>query len=168
MEMIRPDWAEFSRNITGYIYCGCGTTLQNIKETRRHWQMGHFDFSENEKMHNETAKQLSGGLNKDDGKLRVDLVPVEAIYAIAEVLGNACRSGLNGEPPKYPENNWRKGIKYSRIYANILRHLYAWKKGKDIDPESGLHALKHAICRLAMLVTYIENDMKELDDRFDK
>jgi hypothetical protein len=107
----------------------------------------------------ELEKSVSGGLNKDTGKLRVDLVPVSSIRAIAEVLGGACASG------KYPARNWEKGISYSRIYANILRHLMAWYDGEDKDKESGLHPLKHALCRLAMLVEYIEKNKEEFDDR---
>ncbi len=108
------------------------------------------------------------GLNKDDGKLRVDLVPISTITAIAEVLGQACRPDKNGNPPKYPERNWEKGIGYSRIYANVQRHLLSWWSGKDIDSESGLHTLKHAICRLSMLVEFIEKGRQDLDDRPEK
>ena len=108
------------------------------------------------------------GLNKDSGKLRVDLVPVSAIKAIAEVLGDACKPGPNGEPPKYPERNWQKGINYSRVYANIQRHLLDWFDGKDKDAESGLHPLKHAICRLSMLVEFVDKNMEEFDDRPNK
>lgn len=109
----------------------------------------------------------TAGLNKDDGKLRVDLVPMCVNVAIAEVLGQACRPDKDGNPPKYPERNWEKGIKFSRIFANVFRHLVIewWWKGHDVDPESGLHPLKHAICRLAMLLFYIEKGMVEFDDR---
>jgi len=107
----------------------------------------------------------SKGLNKDNGKLRVDLVPVSAIEAIAEVLGKACAPTPDGKPPKYPERNWENGIAYSRVYANVQRHLLAWWKGRDIDPESGLHTLKHALCRLSMLVEYVERGMNNFDDR---
>jgi hypothetical protein len=100
-----------------------------------------------------------GGLNRDSGKLRMDLVPPSAMKAVAEVLGKATESG------KYPERNWEKGIKYSRIYANIQRHLLDWFDGSDKDYESGLNPLKHALCRVAMLIEYIERDMKEFDDR---
>lgn len=102
------------------------------------------------------------GINRDDGKLRVDLVVPSAIKAIAEVLGKAAESG------KYEQNNWRKGIAYSRIYANIIRHLLAWYEGQDLDTESGLHHLKHALCRTAMLVEFIESGMNNFDDRYSK
>lgn len=110
------------------------------------------------------------GINRDDGKLRVDLVPMCAIEAIAEVLGQACRPDAQGNPPKYPERNWENGISFSRIFANIVRHVVIewWWKGHDVDPESGLHPLKHAICRLSMLLYYIEKGMVQFDDRPNK
>lgn len=97
------------------------------------------------------------GMHKDEGKLRVDLVPLEAIYAIAEVMTFGCK--------KYAERNWEKGIKFTRIYASALRHLLEWGARRDNDPESGLNHLKHALWNIAALVTYIERDMREFDDR---
>lgn len=105
------------------------------------------------------------GVNKDSGKLRVDLVPTSLVRGVAEVLTKACQPGADGNPPKYPERNWEKGIKYSRIYANIMRHMMDWFDGSNKDYESGLHPLKHAACRLAMLIEYDEKGMTELDDR---
>lgn len=97
------------------------------------------------------------GLHKDDGKIRVDLVSPEAIYAIAEVMTFGCK--------KYSPRNWEKGIKFTRIYASALRHMLEWIARRDKDPESGLNHLKHALWNIAALVTYIERGKEELDDR---
>jgi hypothetical protein len=104
-------------------------------------------------------ESVTGGLNMDKGKLRVDLVPVSAIRAIAEVLGKATESG------KYPPRNWEKGISYSRVYANVMRHMIDWYEGSNKDYESGLNPLKHALCRIAMLVEYEEKKLSQFDDR---
>lgn len=80
------------------------------------------------------------------GKLRLDLVPPEAIEALAEVIGYGAE--------KYDENDWMKGDKYSTTYASLQRHLLAWYKGIDNDDESGMSHLSHAITNIAFLITY--------------
>ena len=91
------------------------------------------------------------------GKLRLDLVPPEAIEALAEVIGYGAE--------KYDENDWRKGDKYSTTYASLQRHLLAWYKGIDNDDESGMNHLHHAITNIAFLVTYSKNGIGT-DDRY--
>ncbi len=101
---------------------------------------------------------MSAGTNKDEGKLRLDLVAPEAIEALARVSTQAVESG------KYPDRDWEKGMKWSRQYASAMRHLMAWQRGEDIDPESGLPHLEHALWRIAALVTYARRRIGE-DDR---
>jgi len=86
------------------------------------------------------------GLKHDAGKLRLDLIPPEAIRALGEVL----TYGAN----KYDDRNWGKGISEDRLYAALQRHLLAWREGKAKDKESGLSSLAHALCNLAMLVAF--------------
>jgi len=97
------------------------------------------------------------GIKHDSGKLRMDLIPPEAITALAEVLTYGARV--------YGDRNWEQGIKYSRIFAAVQRHLWAWWSGKDVDEESKLGHLQHALCGLAFLVTYEELGMIHMDDR---
>jgi hypothetical protein len=40
----RPDFKELRQNMTGYVYCQCGTTLQTGHDVFEHWQQGHFDI----------------------------------------------------------------------------------------------------------------------------
>ena len=111
---------------------------------------------------NEKQEQKSEpALNYDAGKELLELVPPDAIYAIA-------RAFEDGQKKGYPANNWLKGMSYSRQIGCILRHLFVWILGRQKDPESGLHPLDHAICRLAMLVTYEAHRDKYADfyDRF--
>jgi len=86
------------------------------------------------------------GLKYDAGKLRLDLIPSEAIRALGEVF----TYGAN----KYDDRNWEKGISGDRLYAALQRHLLAWHEGETKDKESGLSSLAHALCNLAMLVTF--------------
>lgn len=90
------------------------------------------------------------------GKLRVDLVPVSAIEALAEVIGYGAE--------KYGVNDWRKGDLYSTTYASLQRHLLSWYKGIDTDDESGMSHLHHAITNIAFLIEYCEKGTG-VDDR---
>lgn len=102
-------------------------------------------------------KDEPGGLHYDKGKLRVDLVPPEAIEAIAEIMTYGCK--------KYAERNWEEGIRFSRVYGSLFRHLLKWFRREDTDEESGLAHLKHALWNLAAIVTYVERGREDLDDR---
>lgn len=81
-------------------------------------------------------KLASGGVKYDEGKLRTDLVPPESIKWIAKVFTFGSI--------KYDDNNWRNGMKFSRVYGAAQRHLLAWYEGEDNDPETGYCHLWHA------------------------
>jgi hypothetical protein len=98
------------------------------------------------------------GVKNDVGKNRLDLIPPEAIEALGWVLTHGAE--------KYGDNNWRGGIKYSRIYGATLRHLTAWAKGEEKDTESALPHLWHALCELAFLVTYEAHPDLDLNDMY--
>lgn len=99
---------------------------------------------------------LSEGTKHDVGKLRLDLIPPEVEGALGEILTYGAK--------KYEDRNWEKGIKYSRIYGALRRHLLAWLAGEKLDGESGKPHLWHALTCLAFLVTYEERRMDIFDD----
>ena len=86
------------------------------------------------------------GVKFDKGKRRVDLVPTEAINALADIL--------TAGAVKYGEHNWRHGMDWSRVYGAAQRHLLAFWGGDDIDDESGMPHLWHALTNIAFLVSY--------------
>lgn len=90
------------------------------------------------------------GMKYDGGKLRYDLVPVEVHEALAEVL----TYGAN----KYADNNWQS-VESDRYVAALFRHLNAWRKGEQVDEESGYHHLKHALTNVAFL---LYKDLKDI------
>lgn len=97
-------------------------------------------------------------IKHDDGKLRYDLVPPEALEEIVKVLTWAC--------DKYPARNWEKGMPWSKYFAASMRHLWAWWRGENQDPESGLSHLAHAACCVIFLLQYATlTKYKEHDDR---
>lgn len=86
----------------------------------------------------------AAGVKHDVGKLRLDLIPPEAMRAMGDVLTYGA--------DKYGDRNWEKGISADRVYAALLRHLLAWREGEATDPESGLPHLAHALTNAGMLV----------------
>lgn len=107
---------------------------------------------------NDTNMQLKeeDGCKADGGKLRVDLIPVSAIRSIATVLTYGA--------DKYGDRNWEKGLSWSRVYAAAQRHLLAWFAGDDVDNESKLSHLDHALTNIAFLTHYSLYN-KAYDDR---
>lgn len=87
----------------------------------------------------------------------MDLIPAEALLELGKVLEYGCH--------KYAANNWRGGIHNSRLIAACLRHLVAFNSGVDVDDESGLSHISHALCNLAFLASNIVN-RPDLDDRY--
>ncbi len=95
----------------------------------------------------------------DKQKVRVELVNPQFIIDIGKVLTFGAE--------KYAAHNWRKGLPWMRTLGATMRHLLAWAKGEDIDPESGLSHLAHASTNLMFLCEWSRTH-KELDDRIKK
>jgi hypothetical protein len=96
------------------------------------------------------------GNKYDEGKPRIDLVPPAAITAAARVFTYGAR--------KYGDHNWKDGIAFSRLYSALWRHMLAWWDGENLDVESGLPHLSHALVNLCMIIDLQEN-LSECDDR---
>lgn len=96
------------------------------------------------------------GKKFDNGKPPVSLIPPQSILEISKVLG----FGEN----KYGEYQWRKGIKYSRLYSAAQRHLLAYWDGEDLDEESNLPHLAHCIVNCIFILEM----NKKWDDRYKK
>lgn len=69
-------------------------------------------------------------------KASLDNVSIVAQYYEAAVMATGTK--------KYGAYNWCDNrMKASTYYNAMLRHLYAWWIGEDIDPESGLPHIAH-------------------------
>lgn len=99
---------------------------------------------------------MNEAVKYDGEKLRLDLIPPEAI----EGLGDVLTYGAN----KYNDHNWEQGTSWMRIYAALQRHLLAFHRGIDIDEESGMSHLKHALANVSFLLTYQDRNIGT-DDR---
>ena len=96
----------------------------------------------------------------DNGKAPIALVPPECIEEVAEVFGFGAQ--------KYGENNWRMdgdNTSHTRTYSSIQRHLNAWLRSENLDPESGKRHLAHACTQLMILMIHTANH-PEMDDRY--
>ena len=81
------------------------------------------------------------GVKYDGEKPKMNLLPPKAIVEVAKVLTFGAQ--------KYDEENWRKlEDLQSRYSSGALRHIFAHLDSEDLDPESGLSHLAHAICCL--------------------
>jgi len=87
------------------------------------------------------------GFKKDGGKPRWDLLPPAALGRLVEVYTYGITKG-------YPDRNWEKGMAWSRLFAALMRHAWAFWGGEDLDPESGLPHMAHAAWNALALLEY--------------
>lgn len=85
------------------------------------------EFNHNiEQLINSTPKDKEdAGLRHNKGKIRYDLFEPFAMEELAKVFTKGAE--------KYAENNWLKGMKWSKMQASLMRHFEAFKKGEDFD-----------------------------------
>lgn len=113
------------------------------------------------------SDKLDEGRKDDGDKDRFDLIPPEGMFAVARVLTFGAR--------KYDERNWERGMKWSRVFGALMRHMWAWWAGKgptsenfafgSLDDETGFSHLWHAGCCIMMLIAF-EQRTSGTDDRF--
>jgi len=106
------------------------------------------------------------GRKDDKEKVRMDLLPPELLFAVADILTFGAK--------KYTERNWELGMKWGRVFGALMRHMWAWWGGQgpvtknfvfgDLDMETGRSHLWHAGCCLAFLIAYEERGVGK-DDR---
>ncbi len=95
-------------------------------------------------------------IKDDNAKTRYDLLPPELLEETARVLTFGAQ--------KYSAHNWAQGASWSRYFSAMMRHMWAWWRGEDNDPETGFSHLAHAACCLSFLIAYQLRDLGE-DDR---
>lgn len=107
-------------------------------------------------------------LRYNSNKNRLDLVPTSAIEGIGEVLTyGANKYTVRDENNKIlidGANNWRKGLTWSSVLSSMKRHIAAFERGEDIDPESNCYHIDHALTNLAFIKEYYKI-RPEFDDR---
>jgi hypothetical protein len=75
----------------------------------------------------------------DDGKDRWTLLPFKGLQQVVKVLGFGAK--------KYAPHAWRLVPNGRERYLDAaFRHLVAVSQGEELDAESGLPHLAHAVC----------------------
>jgi hypothetical protein len=97
----------------------------------------------------------TSGAKREKMSQRYDLVPFEMIEAYARVAEFGAR--------KYASWNWSAGLPRMQLAASLLRHLFAYMRGQDIDPESGLPHTDHIVWNAAALAHHHHHGIE--DDR---
>jgi hypothetical protein len=98
----------------------------------------------------------AGGVKHDSDKRRVDLLPIDALEGVADILGHGAK--------KYGDRNWEGGLAWMRIVGAIMRHLFAFVRREDVDPDSGMLHVDHLACE-ALFLSAMARRRKDLDDR---
>jgi len=99
------------------------------------------------------------GTKNDSEKIRMDLIPYDALWEVGKVL----TFGVNVK--EYGERNWEKGITYSRVFGAMMRHATRWFFRFDNDEESRLSHMAHAVTCGMFLLVYQLRKMKQFDNR---
>jgi hypothetical protein len=102
------------------------------------------------------SNEKGSGARFNAGKADYSLIPMGTLEEEARVW-------MYGRQ-KYAAWNWTKGMAWSVPFACAMRHMAAWQRGEECDPESGLPHLAHAMCNLRMLTLYSKT-FPQGDDR---
>lgn len=62
------------------------------------------------------------------------------------------------------KDNWKKGMPVTQVTESLMRHLFAFLRGEDVDPESGCRHISHVMCN-TMFLEYILREKPHYDDR---
>lgn len=90
--------------------------------------------------------------NNSEGKGRYDLLPFEAIDAIAKRFEYGAK--LHGE------NNYKLGIPNSSLYDSALRHIFQAMNGLEDEPH-----LAAAACNICMLLYNKAHDLGKEEEK---
>ena len=84
---------------------------------------------------------MTDGKKYDGEKPRLYLLPPHTLVEVGKVLTFGAA--------KYDEHNWKKLDNLQNRYTGAaLRHIFAHMAGEELDPETGLDHLAHALCCL--------------------
>jgi len=96
------------------------------------------------------------GIKHDEGKTRYDLIPAEELELLAQVYTLGSK--------KYSDRNWEQGLAWSRLFGAAMRHLWAFWRKEENDPETGLPHAIHAAFNCLALAHHIRL-RRDKDDR---
>ena len=130
---------------------GCKRPFEYVPFNAEKW------MEENKDLMHSLAAVDTRAVKADIGKPRLSLIPSESLLGVATVFGHGTE--------KYGAHNYRKGFDHTRPLDAACRHILAIQDGEDLDLDSGLPHVYHAICSLIMY-DWSRLHHPELDDRF--
>ncbi len=132
----------------------CNLSRTNCLNELRNDKQGVI-FKKLEQTETKEEQTVNTGQKFDDEKIRMDLLPFEALEAVAEVLTFGAK--------KYADNNWQlvENAK-SRYVAALLRHLSAYMQNEINDKESGFSHIAHMATNALFLVWLDERAKREI------
>lgn len=154
----QQEWNEFISKMDFHNRGGSGGSDFNKDVCEGHKYNENFSVETygtggNNKNPNRDKKQFKSGAHKDiQGKLRLDLVPLEIRQIFAAVLQAGIAKG-------YGERDWEKGIPLEQLLAAMERHELEVLAGHEIDVETKLPHIYHmAWNAMAAAVLYMRKN----------
>lgn len=99
---------------------------------------------------------MKDGQKHDKDKPRFSLLPGGPLLQVVQVLEYGAK--------KYAPDNWKRVPDPKlRYFDAAMRHLWAWHRGEEVDPESGLSHLAHAACSLLFML-HFEGNPEETEE----
>jgi hypothetical protein len=91
------------------------------------------------------------GRKFDQAKPDYTLLPWDAVEEVVKVLDFGAK--------KYDRDNWKYvDDARNRYLAAAFRHMAAYARGEQVDPETGLSHMAHAGCCVLFLLSMEKND----------
>lgn len=92
-------------------------------------------------------------LRFDNDKIRYELIPCEWEEELAKILTRGAK--------KYADDNWKNSVNtkehekwVKRCLGSLRRHLAAWQKGEQIDPELGTYHMGQVAWNALVIMWY--------------
>jgi hypothetical protein len=95
-------------------------------------------------------------LRFNEGKPQLSLIDLRSLEPMARVM----EFGAG----KYERNNWMKGRPVTDLLDCLMRHIAAFQRKEDVDPESKQPVIGHILAN-AMLISQTLQEHPELDNR---
>lgn len=102
----------------------------------------------------EHATATTGAAREKLNRDPYDLVPFQEI---TDAYVRVAEFGAK----KYEPWNWTKGLSRIQLCCSLLRHVFAYIRGQDHDPESGLMHTDHILWNAAALSHNVHWDLED-------
>lgn len=128
------------------------------EEDKQQYMEGKYDLERAFPVdHGEVRSVSSTGGEKGVKLARFDLIPPGALEELAKHYGRGAR--------KYDDNNWRRGYEWGKSFAAAMRHMWAFWRGEDIDPETGTPHVIAAAWHMFSLYEFMQ-EFPQFDTRY--